>query len=130
MSFGARLSIVCVSDLLVQPESSHLLYAADRHLGVSCSFGKETCPLLSEAVSKILGFFRNYNAICFTGKCHNQSYSKTHAQHFLTRAIQHHSGVDGCDVWCCKVVYRILICHQDLADIVHRINGCFLRGLV
>ena len=42
--------------------------------------------------------------------------------------VQHHSGIDGCDVWGCKVVTGIFIGHDYLVDIVHRIDGdifCF-----
>lgn len=41
--------------------------------------------------------------------------------------VQHHSGIDGCDVWGCKVVTGIFIGHDYLVDIVHRIDGDIFR---
>ena len=36
--------------------------------------------------------------------------------------VQHHSGVDGSDVWGCKVMPRVFICDNNFIDIVHRVD--------
>ena len=70
MSSGARLSIVCVSDLLVQPERSHLLYAAGRQSHVCCSFEKRHATFFQKRFLKFSDFPRNHNEIYFLGKCY------------------------------------------------------------
>ena len=68
MSSGARLSNVCVSDLLVQIESSHLLYAADRQSHVCCSFAKRQVLFFQKRFLKFSDFSRNHNEIYSLGK--------------------------------------------------------------
>ena len=70
MSSGARLSIVCVSDLLVQIESPRLLYATDRPAHVCCSFAKRHVTSFQKRFLKFADFLRNHNGIYFSGKYH------------------------------------------------------------
>ena len=81
MSFGARLSIVCVSDFLVQLESAHLLYVTGRHSRVRSSFGKRHASFFQKRFLKFSDFFRNYDEICFMEKCNKVIFhDKNHAQ--------------------------------------------------
>ena len=69
MSFGARLSNVCVSEPLVQLESARLLYVIRQPFARTLFFRKKTGHILSETLLKFSDFPRNHDAIYFSGKC-------------------------------------------------------------
>ena len=50
---------------------------------------------------------------------------------FLTKPVHQHPGIHAADVRCCKIFFRIrmLVGDDDLAHVIHRIDGCLVRFL-
>ena len=81
MSFGARLSIVCVSDFLVQLESARLLYVTGRHSRVRSSFGKRHAPFFQKRLLKFSDFSQNHDEICLMEKCNKVTFPNKNNAH-------------------------------------------------